>query len=49
MLWNKLYINPGNNLNLLKFINLLNHLGNSNNHLGNSKQYFNVWCDDIPA
>jgi hypothetical protein len=42
MLWNKLYINPSNNLNLLKLVNLLNHLGNA-------KQYFNVWCDDIPV
>ena len=42
MLWNKLFLTQSNNLNLLKFLNLVNHLGAI-------KVHFSSWCDDIPS
>lgn len=41
MFYPQIFLNPANNLNLLKFLNLLNHLGPLKNK-------FSAWCDDIP-
>lgn len=42
MLWDKLYLLVENNLQLLKFLNLVNNLGSL-------KPAFSSWCDEIPA
>ena len=42
MLWDQLYIAENNTLNLLKFLNLVNHIGSL-------KKVYLEWCGDIPA
>ena len=42
MLWDKLYLHKENNLHLLKFLNLVNHLAKW-------KSNFTNWCDEIPS
>lgn len=37
-----MFLGNPTNLNLLKFLNLVNHLGAL-------KKNFQLWCDDIPA
>lgn len=42
MFWKQMFLGNPTNLNLLKFLNLVNHLGAL-------KKNFQLWCDDIPA